>query len=162
MNNLYKPTQISAEFKAELEHELEHLRADVRPGIALRLQTAREGGDITDNSAVEQAKEDLARLQARVVEIEMTLREATIIHHDGNGKPRRVQIGTIVCVSRDDGLEYEYKIVESLEASPADGKISDRSPIGQALIGRKRGDKVKVQVPARLVSYTITDIQFIH
>ncbi len=161
MNNHHKPAQISAEFKDELERELLHLRNDVRPSIADRLKSAREGGDITDNSAFEQAKEDLARLMGRMAEIEATLREATIIHHDGNGKPRRVEIGTIVHVARDDGRECAYKIVESLEASPSDGKISDRSPIGQALVGRKRGDTVKVQVPARIVSYTIRDIQFI-
>lgn len=162
MNNQHKPTQISAEFKGLLEKELEHLRVDVRPAIAERLKSAREGGDITDNAAFEQAKEDLARLMGRMSEIEATLREALIIHHNGNGKPRKVEIGTIVSMSRDDGRECTYKIVESLEASPSDGKISDRSPIGQALVGRKRGETIKVQVPARLVSYTITDIQFIH
>jgi transcription elongation factor GreA len=162
LNNNHRPTQISAEFKAELERELEHLRQNVRPAIAERLKQAREGGDITDNSAFEQAKEDLARLMGRMAEIEATLREATVIHHDGNGKPRRVEVGTIVQVARDDGRECTYKIVQSVEASPTDGKISDESPIGQALIGHKRGDTVKVQVPARLVSYTITDIQFIH
>jgi transcription elongation factor GreA len=162
VNNHHKPTQISAEFKAELEAELSHLRNDVRPTIAERLQSAREGGDITDNAAFEQAKEDLARLMGRVAQIEQILREATIIHHNGNGKPRQVEIGTIVSVSRDDGRDCTYKIVESMEASPNDGKISDRSPIGQALVGRKRGDKVSVQAPARTVSYTITDIQFIH
>lgn len=158
----YRPTQISAEFKTELEQELAHLRTDVRPTIADRLKSAREGGDITDNAAFEQAKEDLARLMGRMAEIEQTLREATIIHHNGNGKPRKVEVGTIVHVSRDDGRESMYKIVESLEASPSDGKVSDRSPIGKALLGRKRGDKVAVQAPARTVSYTINDIQFIH
>lgn len=158
----HRPTQISAEFKVELEQELVHLRHDVRPTIADRLKSAREGGDITDNAAFEQAKEDLARLTGRMAEIEQTLREATVIHHDGNGKPRKVEVGTIVHVSRDDGRECMYKIVESLEASPSDGKVSDRSPIGKALVGRKRGDKVAVLAPARTVSYTINDIQFIH
>lgn len=158
----HRPAQISSEFKAELEGELEHLRNDVRPMIAGRLKSAREGGDITDNAAFEQAKEDLARLMGRMAEIEQTLREATVIHHNGNGKPRKVEVGTIVHISRDDGSECMYKIVESLEASPSDGKVSDCSPIGQALIGHKRGDKVAVRAPARTVSYTITDIQFIH
>ncbi|GAC1401646.1 MAG: transcription elongation factor GreA [Chloroflexota bacterium] len=162
MNNHNRPTQISAEFKEELERELEHLRQDVRPQITQRLQSAREGGDITDNAAFEQAKEDLARLMGRLSDIEQTLRDATIIHHNGNGKPRKVEIGTIVRVCRDDGRECEYKIVESLEAAPTEGKVSDRSPIGQALVGRKRGDKVSVHAPARTTSYTISDIQFIH
>jgi transcription elongation factor GreA len=161
VNNHHKPRQISAEFKAELEKELEHLRNEVRPVIAERLKSAREGGDITDNAAFEQAKEDLARLMGRTAEIEQTLRDAIVIHHNGNGKPARVEVGTIVSVSRDDGRDCTYKIVETLEASPTDGKISDRSPIGQALIGRKRGETVAVQAPARTVSYTITDIQYI-
>jgi transcription elongation factor GreA len=159
--NNQKPRQISAEFKAELEKELEHLRNNVRPMVAERLKSAREGGDVTDNAAFEQAKEDLARLMGRMQEIELTLREATIIHHNGNGKPRFVEVGTIVSVSRDDGRTCTYKIVESLEASPAVGKISDRSPIGQALVGHKRGETVAVQAPARTVSYTIDDIQYI-
>ncbi len=161
MNNHQKPRQISAEFKAELEKELEHLRNDVRPVVAERLKSAREGGDVTDNAAFEQAKEDLARLMGRMQEIEQTLREATVIHHNGNGKPRRVEVGTIVSVARDDGRTCTYKIVETLEASPTDGKISDRSPIGQALVGHKRGETVAVRAPARTVSYTITDIQYL-
>jgi transcription elongation factor GreA len=161
VNSHHRPTQISAEFKEELERELLHLRNDVRPVIADRLKSAREGGDITDNGAFEQSKEDLARLMGRLAEIELTLREATIIHHNGNGKPKKVEIGTIVSVSRDDGRECTYKIVESMEASPTDGKVSDQSPIGQALVGHKRGDTVAVQAPARTVKYTINDIQFI-
>jgi transcription elongation factor GreA len=159
---LHRPAQISAEFKIELERELVHLKNDVRPMIAERLQSAREGGDITDNAAFEQAKEDLARLMGRTAEIEQILREATIIHHDGKAKPKQVAVGTIVSILRDDGHDCTYKIVESLEASPKDGKVSDRSPIGQALVGRKRGDKVSVKAPAGITRYTITDIQFIH
>ena len=162
MNTMHRPTQISEEFKCELERELDHLKTNVRPLIADRLKSAREGGDITDNAAFEQAKEDLARLMGRMSEIEQILREAKIIHYDGNGKPRQVAVGTVVSVLRDDGRDCTYKIVESMEASPKDGKVSDRSPIGQALVGRKRGDRVKVQAPAGIMKYTITDIQFIH
>jgi len=162
VNNHHKATLISAEFKVGLEKELEHLRKDVRPVIAERLQSAREGGDITDNAAFEQAKEDLARLMGRMVEIEQTLREATVIQHNGRAKPRCVEVGTVVSVFRDDGRACQYKIVESLEASPSDGKISDCSPIGLALVGRKKGETVSVHAPARTVAYTIHDIQFLH
>jgi transcription elongation factor GreA len=158
----HKPAQISAEFKEELEKELEHLRNDVRPVIAERLRSAREGGDVTDNAAFEQAKEDLARLMGRMMEIEQTLREATVIHYNGNGKPKRVEVGSMVSVARSDGKTGCYKIVQSLEASPADGKISDESPMGKALLGHKRGDTVSVQAPAGTISYTITDIEYIH
>jgi len=159
VNNHHKPATISAEFKAELERELEHLRNDMRPVIAERLKSAREGGDITDNAAFEQAKEDLARLMGRMAQIEQTLREAVIISPNGNGKHSKVQVGSVVTVARDDGRTCTYTIVASLEASPTNGKISDESPIGQALVGRKRGETVSVQAPARTMSYTITDIQ---
>lgn len=162
MNNHHKPTVISAEFKAELENELRHLRDDVRPAVAERLRSAREGGDITDNAAFEQAKEDLARLMGRMAEIEQTLREATILSHNGNGngkKHARIMLGSIVTLARDDGRTTTYTLVSSLEASPTNGKVSDESPIGRALVGRKRGEKVSVQAPSRTVSYTITDIQ---
>lgn len=162
MNNHYRPAHISAEFKAGLERELDHLRREVQPGICDRLKLAREGGDITDNGAFEEAKEELARLMGRCAEIETVLREATVIQHAGNGTPRRVEVGTVVRVVRDDGEECEYMIVESLEASPTHGKISDESPIGRALVGRKRGDSVSVQAPARTVAYTITGIRYIH
>jgi transcription elongation factor GreA len=162
VNTMHRPAQISEEFKCALEQDLDHLKTDVRPMIAERLKSAREGGDITDNAAFEQAKEDLARLMGRISEIEQILREATVIHHNGNGKPRKVAVGTIVSIHRDDGRECSYKIVESMEASPTDGKVSDQSPIGRALVGRKRGDKVAVKAPAGVMKYTITDIQFIH
>jgi transcription elongation factor GreA len=162
VNNHHKPTYISAEFKAELERELGHLRNEVRPVIAARLQSAREGGDITDNAAFEQAKEDLARLMGRMAEIEKTLREAEILRTNGNGHGKKrasIQLGSVVTIARDDGSTKTYTLVSSLEASPTDGKVSDESPIGRALFGRKRGDIVSVQAPSRTVSYTITDIQ---
>ena len=159
MHNHHKPAQISSAFKAELERELEHLCNDVRPMVAERLKSAREGGDITDNAAFEQAKEDLARLMGRVAEIERTLREATIINHTANGTASTIELGSIVTVARDDGKTNTFTIVTSLEASTRDNKISDESPIGRALVGRRRGETVSVQAPARTTHYTITEIQ---
>lgn len=159
MNNHHKPAAISIEFKATLEAELAHLRDVVRPLVAERLKSAREGGDITDNAAFEQAKEELARLMGRMAEIEQTLREATILTPNVKSKRGAVAFGSVVTVSRDDGKTLTYRIVSSLEASPTNGKVSDESPIGRALVGRKRGDTVSVQAPARLYSYTITEIQ---
>jgi transcription elongation factor GreA len=159
VNNHHKPTQISEEFKSELEREYAHLRDHVRPLVAERLKSAREGGDVTDNAAFEQAKEELARLMGRMNEIEQTLREATIISSNGNGKHSSVQFGSLVTVAREDGRVHTYRIVSSLEASPSNGKISDESPMGRALVGRKRGDTVAVQAPSGLLSYTITEIQ---
>ncbi len=157
MHNHHKPAHISAEFKEELEREYAHLRDHGRPLVAERLKSAREGGDITDNAAFEQAKEELARLMGKMAEIEQTLREATII--SSNGKSKLIDFGSLVTVNRDDGKSLTYRIVSSLEASPTQGKISDESPMGKALIGRKRGEKVSVQAPAGLHTYTITEIQ---
>jgi transcription elongation factor GreA len=150
--------QISAEFKAELERELEHLRNEVRPVIAERLKSAREGGDITDNAAFEQAKEELARLMGRMAEIEQCLREAVILNTNGK-KHRVVELGSLVTVAREDGRTRTYTIVSSLEASPNDGKISDESPMGRALVGRKRGEAITVEAPAGALTYTITEVQ---
>jgi transcription elongation factor GreA len=159
VNNHHKPAQISPEFKAELEKELVHLRDVVCPVVANRLKGDREGGDITDNAAFEQAKEELARLLSRASEIEQTLREATIMTTGGKVRRGPVAFGSLVTVSRDDGKTLTYRIVSSIEASPTNGKISDESPIGRALVGKKRGETVSVQAPSRLYSYTITEIQ---
>ncbi|MGH2448205.1 MAG: GreA/GreB family elongation factor [Chloroflexota bacterium] len=159
MTNLHATMQITADFKSELEREYEHLRSSVRPMIAERLQSAREGGDITDNAAFEQAKEDLARLMGRMAEIEQTLREAVLLDGNGHKRKKTVELGSIVTVAKPDGRSTTYTIVSSLEASPNDGKISNDSPVGRALVGRKRGDSVTVQAPAGPSKITITDIQ---
>jgi transcription elongation factor GreA len=161
VNHHHKPALISIEFKSELEREYAHLRDRIRPQVAERLKSTREGGDLTDNAAFEQAKEELARLMGRMNEIEQTLREATIMHSNGNGQGHqsKIDVGSIVTVSRDDGRVLTYRIVSSLEASPNQGKISDESPIGRALVGRQRGETVAVQAPAGVHSYTITEIQ---
>lgn len=160
MNNHHKPTHISAEFKLELEQELAHLRQVVRPALGERLKSAREGGDITDNSAFEEAKEELARVMTKISDIEATLRDAIIIHHNGNGNGhRQIDLGSIVTIAKADGTERTFTLVSSLEASPTQGKISDESPIGRAIYGRKKGEVVEVTAPAGLQSYTITDVR---
>lgn len=162
MNNSHKPTHISAEFKVELERELDHLRTQVRPALAERLKSAREGGDITDNQVFEEAKEELARVMTKISDIEATLREAIIITHHSNGHKRGrppVDLGSIVTIAKDDGTVRTFTLVSSLEASPTQGKISDESPIGRAIFGRKKGEIVQVIAPAGVQSYTITDVQ---
>ncbi len=154
----YKQHKITVEGKAKLEGELEQIRVVERPKLAASLKSWHEGGDITDNVAFEQMKERLAALSDRIVEIETLLREAEIIDvngHHGNGT---VEVGSYVTVSRDDGKTTAYTIVDSLEAAPHDGKISDASPIGSALVGRTIGDTVTVEVPSRVLKLTITSV----
>jgi transcription elongation factor GreA len=154
---LYKPHKLTPEGKAKLEAELETIRNTERPRLAQELKSWHEGGDITDNSAFEAMKERLATLTDRMGEIEALLREAEIIDH--NGHHSVIEVGSIVSVKKDDGSHSTYTIVDPLEASAHDGRISDASPIGSALLGRKIGDTVSVVAPTRTVMLTITDVQ---
>ncbi|HZT96265.1 MAG TPA: GreA/GreB family elongation factor [Chloroflexota bacterium] len=154
----YKQHKLTVEGKAKLEAELAEIRSVERPRLAESLRSWHEGGDVTDNAAFEQMKERLAALSDRMVEIETLLREAEIIDKNGHHANGTVEIGSSVTVSRDDGKTTTYDIVDSLEAAPHDGKISDASPIGSALVGRKIGDTVTVEVPSRVLKLTITSV----
>jgi transcription elongation factor GreA len=153
----YKHHKITLEGKARLEAELEHIKTVDRPQLASQLKEWHEGGDITDNAAFESMKERLAAMGERMLEIESLLREAEIIS-GGNGADGVVSVGSNVTVTRDDGTVSKFTIVDSLEASAHDGRISDDSPIGSALLGRKVGETVSVQVPNRLLELTVTDV----
>ena len=154
----YKHHKITPEGKAKLEAELEHIRTVERPELAQSLKSWHEGGDITDNAAFEAMKERLAALGDRMVEIEILLREAEIIDKNGNHANGIVDVGSFVTVSHDDGRLRTYSIVDSLEAAPNEGKISDDSPIGSALMGCKIGYCVTVEVPNRTLHLTITEV----
>lgn len=153
----YKQHKITFEGKARLEAELEQIKTVDRPQLAQRLKEWHEGGDITDNAAFEAMKERLAALGERMAEIESLLREAEIISANGHGNGV-IEVGSMVTVTRQDGTTSKFTIVDSLEAAPHDGRISDDSPIGAALLGRKLGDTVSVQVPNRTVELTVTEV----
>jgi len=153
----YKQHKITLEGKARLEAELEHIKTVERPELAERLKEWHEGGDITDNAAFEAMKERLAALGQRIAEIESLLRESEII--TGNGASNGViEVGSVVTVTKPDGSVSKFTIVDSLEAVPRDGRISDASPIGSALLGCKLGDTVSVQVPNRTLELTVTEV----
>ncbi len=154
----YKQHRLTPEGKARLEAELEQIRSVERPQLAQSLKSWHEGGDITDNSAFEAMKERLAALTDRMVEIETLLREAQIIDQNGHGANGIIEIGSVVTVSKEDGQLQHYTIVDSLEAVPHEGRISDASPIGSALLGKRIGDSVTVQVPSRTLILTVTAI----
>lgn len=155
----YKPHKLTTDGKAKLETELLHIKSVERPRVASSLKSWREGGDITDNATFEQMKERLASLNERILEIETLLREAQIIDCNGHHANGVIDVGSFVTVSRDDGRTVTYTIVDSLEAAPHDGKISDASPIGSALLGRRVGESVQVQAPSRTVVLTITEVR---
>ena len=153
MNN--KPTYISKDGLDRLKAELEEIVTLRRPEIAQRIHDAKEHGDLTENAEYEDAKNEQAFVEGRIQTLESLIKNATII--DENHSIEHVQIGSTVKVEGPDGKE-SFTIVGSTEARPTEGRISNESPVGRALLGRKKGDKVAVHVPAGDISYTIVGI----
>jgi len=145
MNNLEKPVYVSADGLKKLQAELEELRTSKRNEVAERIHAAMEFGDFTENSELEQAKNDQAFLEGRIMTLEQMIKNAQII--DENEKHDLVEVGSHVTVEAD-GRKENYTIVGSAEASPTDGKISNESPVGRALLGHKTGETVKLSIPA--------------
>ena len=150
-----KPTYLSRDGADKLRAELEELVVTRRPEIAQRIHDAKEHGDLSENAEYEDAKNEQAFVEGRIQTLEALIKNATII--DENHSTDHVQVGSTVKVDGDDGKET-FTIVGSAEAKPAAGRISNESPVGRALLGRKKGDKVTVKVPAGDFSYTIIEI----
>lgn len=145
---------LTKEGVAELEQELAALVAERGP-IAERIKTAREFGDLAENAEYSAARQEQERTESRISEIENILQNVEIIQ-----KPKgdsKVQLGSTVKL-KADGKTKEFQVVGTVEADPLNGKISDESPIGQALLGKKEGDSVEIVTPADKTSYKIVDI----
>ena len=153
-----KPVMLTAEGLKQLEEELDLLKGEKRKEIAEKIKIARSYGDLSENSEYDDAKNEQAILEARIVTIEATLKNAVIIDEEGMSN-EHVHVGLKVKLEnlRTDS-EVEYKIVGSNEANPAKGRISDESPVGMALLGHAVGDVVEVEVPAGVVGFKILDI----
>jgi transcription elongation factor GreA len=131
----------------KLNEELEYLQTEKRREVAERIKEAREFGDISENSEYDDAKNEQAMLEARIAMLAEKLRAATVIDQKQLSTDV-VQVGSIVHVKDEKtGKSTKYSIVGSAEASPAENKLSNESPVGRALIGHKRNDVVAVQVP---------------
>jgi transcription elongation factor GreA len=150
-----KPVPISAEGLKKLEAELEELRTVKRTEVAERIHAAMEFGDYSENSELEQAKNDQAFLEGRILTVEGMIKNAVVI--DQNGHHEQVEIGSQVTIEAD-GSREKYVIVGSAEASPGDGRISNESPVGKALLGHRKGDTVRVAVPAGAVEMKIVSV----
>ena len=150
-----KPTYISKDGLEKLRHELEEMVSIRRPEIAQRIHDAKEHGDLSENAEYEDAKNEQAFVEGRIQTLEALIKNATLIdeHHSND----HVQIGSTVKVSGPDGSQ-SYTIVGSTEANPTEGRISNESPVGRALLGKKKGEKVVVKVPAGDFTYKITSI----
>lgn len=149
------PQYVSPEFLEKLKAELKDLKTNKRRELASRIEEAKALGDLSENAEYHEAKDALGFVEGRIMEIEEILKEAVIVE-SGSGASN-VRVGTTVKVSVN-GKSKEFKIVGSNEANPLEGKISNESPIGSALMGAKAGDKVSVSTPAGSSVYEVLEI----
>lgn len=143
----------------KLEEELEYLKSVKRREIAERIKVAIGYGDISENSEYEDAKNEQAFIEGRVITLEKMLRNARIINND-DVETDVVSVGSIVTLKDlEFGDSVEYTIVGTAESDPFQNKISNESPVGKAIIGKKIGSIVDVQVPAGVIQYEIMEIK---
>ena len=149
---------LTKEGKEELEKRLEYLKLTKRAEITERIKTAREFGDLSENAEYDAAKNEQAMIEGEIQEIENKLKYAVIIK-EGVAKKGTVSLGSKVdLVDEDTNEESTYEIVGTTEADVEMGRISNESPIGNALLGRRAGDTVKVAVPAGITTITIKKV----
>jgi transcription elongation factor GreA len=142
----------------QVHSELEYLRTVKRAEVASYLREALEAGDVTRNAAYEDARFEQARLEARIAELEQLLATAQVIDPD-QVPIDTVSIGSVVRLATSDGRTCRYTIVGWYEAEPTAGRISNESPVGKALLGRKARDQVVVSTPGGVKAYTILGIE---
>jgi len=150
-----KTQYISEEGLVKLRADLEELINVRRQEIAQRIHDAKEHGDLAENAEYEDAKNEQAFVEGQIQRLEGLVKNATII--DGNHGTELFQIGSTVKVEDADGKRV-FTIVGSTEASPGEGRISNESPVGRALLGKRKGESVVVHVPAGDFSYKIIEI----
>lgn len=150
MKKQYRLTQDGVD---ELQTELTSLVSE-RSAIADRIKTAREFGDLSENFEYSAARQEQEKNESRISELEAILQNVEIITKPKNDN--KVVLGSTVKL--ENGAVKEFKVVGTVEADPLNGKISDESPIGRALLGKKLGDKVEIKTPADTTVYTIIAI----
>lgn len=149
---------LTEEGAADLRRELDELKNVKRPELALKLKEAISMGDLSENADYADAKEQQAFLEGRINYLEALLRSAVVVP-DSDKKQSVVRVGSVVTV-QEEGFDPEtYTIVGAAEADPKVGKISNESPVGGALIGRKAKDKVRVKTPAGETVFVIKSIK---
>lgn len=148
---------LSKEKVVELKAELDHLRNTRRKEIAENLEFAKSLGDLSENAEYIQAREDQAKTEERIMQIEDSLKNAVVVtkHHSS-----MVEVGSTVVVEKEgSGNKQTLQIVGSEEADMKQGKISNKSPLGAALYGKKKGDKITFKTPSGITNYKLVDIE---
>src|SRR5713101_1527493 len=142
-----KPVYLTPEGRNKLELELKHLREVRRPEVAERIRVSKEFSDNTDNADYEEAKNEQAFVEGRLLTLEKMLAHAVPINAD-HELHDAVRLGSDVVVLNDEGEKEKYTIVGSAEVDATKGRISNESPVGRALLGRRIGDEIEVKIPA--------------
>jgi transcription elongation factor GreA len=152
-------TYLTAEGAQKLKEELEFLRTVKKPELAERLHAAIKQGDLSENADYTAAKEEQSFLEGRILSLEHMLSDVVIIDESGS-KPGEVRMGSHVTV-KEDGYDDEetFQIVGAAEADPTKGKISNVSPLGQALLGKRAGAKVRINTPGGTSNFKIVRIE---
>ncbi len=157
-----KVYRLTPEGFAKKKERLDYLRNVKRREVADYIHEAKEAGDISESSAYEEAKNDQAKIEGEILELEQLLALSEIMTPDMHIQeegPLTVRIGTQIELETESGAKRLYKLVETFEADPKAGLISDQSPVGKALLGHKEGDEVSVSTPGGVTAYTILSIR---
>ena len=154
-----KDVLLTPEGYEKLKQEIDHLRGERRREVAERIRVAREFGDIAENAEYDDAKNEQAMLEHKIAQLEERLANAQVID-TGDVDTSVVSVGSKVRLRDVDANEtVEYHIVGSAEANPAEQKLSNESPVGKAIIGRKKGETVEVAAPRGSLKFKIMDIK---
>jgi len=151
-----KKIMLTQEGLAKLESELEELLSVRRREVAGKIKRAREMGGTENNAEYDDAKNEQAFVEGRILTLENIVKNAVVI--ESPALPGVVELGNKVLIQNQDGKIDQFTIVGSAEANPVDGKISNESPVGQALLDRKVGDEVEVPTPAGMLKLTIIEV----
>lgn len=156
---MQKEVALTAEGQVRLEEELHHLETVRRREVGERIKEAKEFGDISENSEYDDAKNEQAWVESRIIEINQILAHATIIEKS-KSVPTKVALGCHVEIKDvETGDVHKYQVVGSAEADPTHDRISNESPVGQAIMGRKKGESVEVTTPrGAVIEYEIIKI----
>jgi len=148
---------VTKETYNQLARELENLKKVERPRILQEIADARAQGDLSENFEYHSAKEQQGKIESRIQFLEDRVARALIIEHDTTSAPHIMFGATVKVKDMSLGKEYEYTLVSPEGSDPINGKISSVSPIGKALIGKTRGDRVEVKTPKKVVNFEILD-----
>ncbi|HVU59318.1 MAG TPA: transcription elongation factor GreA [Candidatus Saccharimonadales bacterium] len=152
---LKKTFRLTKDGVAELQRELESLQSE-RTVIAERIRSARELGDLAENAEYQSARQDQDKTEARITEIEHIMQNLEII--ESPRQDDKVELGSKVQLKSADGKTKSFQVVGTLEANPLEGKISDESPIGKSLLGKRMGAEVEIKTPTETAVYKIVSI----